>query len=195
MNATIANVPREDLSPQLKTAWDEVYRLTGQAAFIEKGAHAPELIDFTMTDFYQKIFYGGRVPVKLKHLARLRMSLGHGCRSCNLGNTIGARDAGYTEAELEAIEGDRSIFTEAEADVLELADQFLMTNIRGHLEPDLYSRLRRHFDDAQILELGTVMSYLGGLAKMLFVFDMAEKEETCPFRPAAPESRRAAAHA
>jgi alkylhydroperoxidase family enzyme len=195
MNATIASIPREDLSPELQAAWDEVHRLTGQAAFIEKGAHAPELIDFTLRDFYEKIFYGGRVPVKLKHLARLRMSLGHGCRSCNLGNTIGAREAGYTESELAAIEGDRSIFTETEADVLELADQFLMTNIRGHLEPELYARLRRHFDDAQILELGTVMSYLGGLAKMLFVFDMAEKEETCPFKPAAPESRRAAAHA
>jgi hypothetical protein len=32
------------------------------------------------------------------------------------------------------------------------------------------------------------MSYLGGLAKMLFVFDMAEKEETCPFKPAEPAS-------
>ena len=189
MSESIRSIRREELSPQLQGAWDEVYRLTGQAAFIEKGAHAPELIDFTLVDFYQKIFYGGRVPVKLKHLARLRMSLGHGCRSCNLGNTIGAREVGYSEAELQAIEGDRSIFTEAEADVLALADQFLMTNVRGHLEPELYARLRRHFDDAQILELGTVMSYLGGLAKMLFVFDMAEKEETCPFKPASAPTR------
>lgn len=185
MTDTIRSIPREELTPKLQEAWDFVHHLTGQAAFIEKGAHAPELLDFTMVDFYERIFYGGRVDVKLKHLARLRMSLGHGCRSCNLGNTVGAKEAGYSQAELEAIEGDRSIFSEVERDVLELADQFLMTNAQGHLEPELYGRLRRHFDDAQILELGTVMSYLGGLAKMLFVFDMAEKEETCPFRPMA----------
>ena len=35
----------------------------------------------------------------------------------------------------------------------------------------------------KILELGTVMTFLGGLAKLLFVFDLAEKEETCPFKP------------
>lgn len=192
MSDSIRSIPREELPPALQSAWDEVYRLTGQAAFIEKGAHAPELIDFAMVDFYQKIFYAGRVPVKLKHLARLRMSLGHGCRSCNLGNTVGAREAGYSEAELHAIEGDRSIFTDVERTVLELADQFLMTNPQGHLEPALYAKLRRHFDDAQILELGTVMSYLGGLAKMLFVFDMAEKEETCPFKPAAAPVKLAA---
>ncbi|WP_156678281.1 carboxymuconolactone decarboxylase family protein [Sphingomonas profundi] len=193
MSETIRSVPREELTPALQESWDFVYRLTGQAAFIEKGAHAPELLDFTMTDFYGKIFYGGRVDEKLKHLARLRMSLGHGCRSCNLGNTQGASEAGYSEAELHAIEGDRSIFSAAEQAVLELADQFLMTNVHGHLEPDLYARLRAHFDDAQILELGTVMSYLGGLAKMLFVFDMAEKEETCPFVPRAKADESAMA--
>lgn len=181
----IKSLNREELSPNLQESWDFVHELTGQAGFIEKGAHAPELLDFTMIDFYEKIFYRGRVDVKLKHLARLRMSLGHGCRSCNLGNTIGAKEVGYSEEELNAIEGDRSIFSDSERAVLALADQFLMTNIQGHLDPDLYEDLRLHFDDAQILELGTVMSYLGGLAKMLFVFDMAEKEDTCPFRPAA----------
>ncbi|MFZ5704852.1 MAG: carboxymuconolactone decarboxylase family protein [Pseudomonadota bacterium] len=185
MADTIKSFRRDELSSKLQQDWDFVYKLTGQAGFIEKGAHAPELLDFTMVDFYEKIFYGGRVDVKLKHLARLRMSLGHGCRSCNLGNSIGAREVGYSEEQLNAIEGDRSIFSDVEIAVLELADEFLMTNIQGHLEPELYAKLHKHFDDAQILELGTVMSYLGGLAKMLFVFDMAEKEETCPFRPAA----------
>jgi len=179
----ISSIPREALSPQLQEMWDFVNELTGQARYVEKGAHAPELIDFAMNDFYKKIFFAGRVDTQIKELARLRMSLGHGCRSCNLANTTTTRAAGYSQAQIEAIEGDRSLFDAREQAVLELADQFLLTNQRGHLEPDLYARLRVHFDDAQILELGTVMSYLGGLAKMLFVFDMAEKEETCPFRP------------
>jgi len=184
MSETIPAVARADLPADLQASWDWVQDLTGQAGFIEKGAHAPELIDFTLNDFYQKIFYAGRVETKYKELARLRMSLGHGCRSCNLGNTQGTLAAGYTMDQIEAIEGDRSVFSEAEQAVLALADEFLMTNLKGHLDPDLYARLRAHFDDAQILELGTVMSYLGGLAKLLFVFDMAEKEDYCPFRPA-----------
>lgn len=189
---SIRRVPREELPEELKPTWDWLQDLTGQAGFIEGFAHAPELMRFTMVDFYERIFDGGRVPVKLKQLARLRMSLGHGCRSCNLGNSAGAKDAGYTQAQIEAIEGDRSVFTEAEQAVLALADEFLMTNIQGHLSPELYARLKQHFDDAEILELGTVMSYLGGLAKLLFVFDLAEKEEYCIFRPGANPLAQAA---
>ena len=179
----IRRYAREELPENLQGTWDWLQALTGQAAYVEAFAGAPELLDFSMKDFYGNIFFNGRVDVRYKHLARLRMSLGHGCRSCNLGNTEGAKEAGYTIAQLEAIEGDRSVFTDAERAVLALADQMLMTNIEGHLEPDLYADLKRHFDDAQILELGTVMTYLGGLAKLLFVFDLAEKEETCIFRP------------
>jgi hypothetical protein len=41
------------------------------------------------------------------------------------------REAGYSAAQLEAIEGDRSVFTDAERAVLKLADEMLMTNVRS----------------------------------------------------------------
>lgn len=185
MTETIKRYSRDELNPKMQETWDWLYKLTGQAAYIEAVAVAPELLDFTMVDFYEKIFYKGRVDPRYKHLARLRMSLGHGCRSCNLGNTEGAKEAGFSVEQLNAIEGDRSVFDDAEQAVLALADQLLLTNVQGHLEPELYKKLRVHFDDAQILELGTVMSFLGGLAKFLFVFDLAEKEEYCIFKPGA----------
>lgn len=189
MENGIKRYSRDELEPKLQETWDWLYKLTGQAAYVEAVAGAPELLDFTMNDFYDKIFYNGRVPERYKQLARLRMSLGHGCRSCNLGNTEGAKEAGYNIEQLEAIEGDRSIFDDGERAVLELADEMLLTNTQGHLEPELYKKLRQHFDDAQILELGTVMSFLGGLAKFLFVFDLAEKEDYCPFKRPEPVKR------
>jgi AhpD family alkylhydroperoxidase len=185
MSETIKRYNRDELTPELQQTWDWLYKLTGQAAYVEAFAAAPELLDFTMVDFYEKIFFKGRVDPRYKQLARLRMSLGHGCRSCNLGNTEGAKEAGFSVQQLNSIEGDRSVFDAAEQAVLELADQLLLTNVQGHLEPELYKKLRVHFDDTQILELGTVMSFLSGLAKFLFVFDLAEKEEHCVFRPAA----------
>ena len=87
MSDGIKRYSRDELSDELKPTWDWLQRLTGQAAYVEAFAGAPELLDFTMKDFYQDIFDKGRVEVRYKHLARLRMSLGHGCRSCNLGNT------------------------------------------------------------------------------------------------------------
>ena len=182
---TLKRYKREDMTPQLQGMYDMVQTLTGQAGFVEGLAGAPELIDFTMVDFYDKIFYNGRVDTRYKELARLRMSLGHGCRSCNLGNTQGALEAGFSSEQLHNIEGDRSLFDGAERAVLALADEMLMTNQQGHMSPELYRELRQHFDDNAILELGTVMSFLGGLAKFLFVFDLAEKEDYCVFKPAA----------
>jgi alkylhydroperoxidase family enzyme len=148
-------------------------------------ASAPELLNFAMVEFYQKIFFAGRVAERYKQLLRLRLSLAHGCRSCNLQNSAGVKAAGFDDGHIAAIEEDRSIFSDAERDVLEFADQLVLTNSSGRLDRPLYDRLRRHFDDAEICELAVVGGFIGGMAKMAFVLDVVEKEDTCPFVPRA----------
>jgi alkylhydroperoxidase family enzyme len=182
---SLKRIPRDELDPGWQQAWDMLNGLTGEPAFIEAMANAPELLKFAMVDFYQTIFFGGRVEQKYKQLLRLRLSLAHGCRSCNLQNTAGMREIGYGDADIAAIEGDRSRFDDAERAVLEFADQMLLTNPCGRLDDDLYACLRAHFDDAQICELGVVAGFIGGMAKMAFVLDLVEKEATCPFAPEA----------
>lgn len=176
-------IPREKLDPQWQGAWDMLNGLTGEPTFIEAMANAPELLNFAMVEFYQKIFFGGRVEQKYKQLLRLRLSLAHGCRSCNLQNRTGTREAGYSDAQIENIEGDRSLFEEAERAVLEFGDEMVLTNPGGRLDEDLYRRLRAHFDDPQICELGVVAGFIGGMAKMAFVLDLVEREPMCPFAP------------
>lgn len=180
-NTPIKRIPRDELDPEWQPAWDMLNGLTGEPTFIEAVANAPELLRFAMVEFYQKIFFGGRVEQKYKQLVRLRLSLAHGCRSCNLQNRVGMREIGYSDAQIAAIEGDRSVFTEAERAVLDFADQMILTNPAGQLGPTLHARLARTFDDAQICELGVVAGFIGGMAKMAFVLDLVEKEATCPF--------------
>jgi alkylhydroperoxidase family enzyme len=183
-DTSLRRIPRDRLDPQWQGAWDMLNGLTGEPAFIEAMANAPELLNFAMVEFYGKIFFGGRVEQKYKQLLRLRLSLAHGCRSCNLQNRVGMREAGYGDAQIAAIEGERAGFTEAEQAVLEFADEMILTNAGGRLDEPLYRRLRSHFDDAQICELGVVAGFIGGMAKMAFVLDLVEKEATCPFVPA-----------
>lgn len=181
----LTRVPRERMDGLAAMAWDRLNALTGEPAFVEAFALAPELLDFAMVAFYQRLFFEGRVPERYKQLARLRLSLAHGCRTCNLQNVPGARAAGFTDAQVAAIEGDRSAFDAAERAVLDLADRMVLTNTEGRLDADLHARLKAHFDDAQILELAMVMGVIGGLAKMSFVLDLVEREASCPFTPAA----------
>ena len=182
-NTALLRTSRDQLSPEAGAAWDMLNGLTGEPAFIEAMASAPELLDFVMNQFYGAIFFGGRVEERFKQLLRLRLSLAHGCRSCNLQNVVGTRAAGYSEEAIASIEGDRARFSEAEHAVLDFADQMVMTNGEGRLSADLHARLSRHFDAAQICELAVVAGFIGGMAKMAFVLDLVEKEAVCPLSP------------
>lgn len=177
---------RDDLPERFRPAWDTLNALTGEPTFIEVFASAPELVDFVMNEFYVKLFFGGRVAQRYKQLARLRLSLVHGCRTCNRQNVPGALAAGISQAQVDAMaEGrhDGGEFTEAERAVLDYADQMVLTNMNGDVDAELFARLRRHFSEAEILELGVVMAVIGGMAKLSFLLGLVEKEAYCPFVP------------
>ena len=57
-----------------------------------------------------------------------------------------------------------------------------MIDTGGRIDDVSFAMLSEYFDDAQIIELGMVGAVLSGMAKFLFVFDLVEKEEDCPFQ-------------
>jgi hypothetical protein len=99
-----------------------------------------------MVQFYQKIFFDGRVGEKHKQLARLRLSMNHGCRTCNMQNLVGVANIGYSQEHIDAMwRQDYSGFSEDEQAVMELADEIALNNDHGKLTPELYGKLKRHF--------------------------------------------------
>ena len=60
------------------------------------------------------------------------------------------------------------------------------------MTPALFDALRAHFSEAQILELGTAMAVISGMAKLSFVLDLVERESYCPFAAAATSAVAAA---
>lgn len=185
-------VAPDRLAPPLKAAFDRAVALRGDGTFVQAAALAPEMFDW-YAEFYRRVFYGGRVPVRIKEIVRLRLSTAHGCAFCNRGNRLDAATAGLTEAQIAAIEWpDDPAWSPAERAALRLAEQMMLTNPRGFLSPELYAEAHPHFDDAQLFELGMTMAVLTGMAKFLFVYDLVEKEDYCEFgaaRPAAPAAR------
>lgn len=179
--------PREALSPNIAPAWDMLNRLTGEPTFIEVFAQAPDVLNLVMNEFYVKIFFGGDVPQRYKQLARLRLSLVHGCLTCNKQNVPGAMEAGFSQAQVDALVADHcsaDLFTEADLAVIDYTDQMVLTNMNGEMSEELFQRLRHYFTEAQILELGVVMAIIGGMAKLSFLLNVVEKESYCPFTPA-----------
>jgi alkylhydroperoxidase family enzyme len=161
-------------------------KLTGEPTFIEVFAQAPQLLNLVMNEFYVKVFFGGEVPQRYKQLARLRLSLVHGCRTCNKQNVPGAIEAGFSAAQIDALVANQvstPLFSDADLAVIEYTDQMVLTNMHGEISPQLFKTLRAHFSEAQILELGVVMAIIGGMAKLSFLLDVVEKETWCPFTP------------
>ena len=181
-NTPLQRIPRENLSGTAQAAWDHLNKLTNEPTFVEVFANDPDMLDFIMNQFYAKIFFAGKVEQKYKQLARLRLSLIHGCRTCNKQNVPGSLEAGVSQAQVDQIDNaDNGPFTDAEKAVIKFAEQMALTNHEGKLDDALYADLHAHFSDAQICELGTVMAVIGGFAKLAFVMDLVEREDYCPF--------------
>ena len=154
----------------------------GDATFYEIGANAPHMLEWYFKSFYEGVFYGGRVEVRIKELLRYRLSMTHGCAFCNKGNVEAARRAGVSDAQLEVIMNEENdAFSAKERAVLRLAAEMALPNMEGQLTPALYADLSAHFDDGEIFELGMVAAVLAGIAKFLFVYDLVEREAHCPF--------------
>ena len=133
------------------------------------------------------MFFGGKVDQRYKQLVRLKLSLLHGCRTCNKQNVPGALAAG-TDAGADRCDGElraRARSPDAEKAVIAYADEVALTNTEGRMTPQLFKRLRAHFSEADILELGVTMAIISGMAKLSFVLDVVEKESYCPFAPSA----------
>jgi alkylhydroperoxidase family enzyme len=178
----LRRIPRDELPATFQQAWDTLNRLTGQPAFVEVFGSAPELLEFVMNEFYAKIFFGGRVDNRHKQLARLYLSLKHGCRTCNRQNVPGSLEAGISQAQIDAmLDFENGPFTAAEKAVLAYTEQMVLQNHEGELTPELHARLAEHFTDAEICELGVVMAVIGGMAKLSFVLNVVDREPYCEF--------------
>jgi alkylhydroperoxidase family enzyme len=185
-DALFTRTDRDHMAKPWQPAWDMLNKLTGDATFVEVFAQAPDLLEFVMQQFYAKVFFGGQVEQRFKQLARLKLSLIHGCRTCNKQNVPGALEAGFTQTQIDALsEGDAGPFAPAERAVIEYAEQIALSNMDGRMTPALFDALRAHFSEAQILELGTAMAVISGMAKLSFVLDLVERESYCPFAAAA----------
>jgi AhpD family alkylhydroperoxidase len=178
----LRRVPRDTLPADLQAAWDQAKEITGDATFIEVSGNNPDLFRWYVDGFYGQVFHGGRLDAQVLELVRLRLANLHGCAFCNKGDRAQALAAGVTPAQIEALpDYETGPFSDAERAALALADVMALTSPRGQLSPALYQRLRRHFSDGELYELGMVMAVLCGMAKFLFAFDLVEKEDYCPF--------------
>lgn len=86
-------------------------------------------------------------------------------------NSAVGRKAGLSDAQLLAVRGDDlSDFNELEGLVIELADA--MVTAPANVSDELYGRLRDHFSEEQLLELGAHVAFENFRARLNRVFEV-----------------------
>lgn len=123
-------------------------------------AHAPKLLGGILK-LEQATAKADRVDEHLKILAQLKASTIIGCEYCiDLGSQI-ARRSGMSDDKLLALPRYREsvMFTDLEMLVLDYAAAVTRTPVE--VSDELFAQLREHFDNAQLVELTSVIALEG----------------------------------
>ncbi len=135
-------------------------------------AHHPRLL-LGYGIFEQATAGAELVPERLKLLAELRAAMAAGCEWClDYGSSIAAA-AGISEEELRALPGyaDSDRFGELEKLVLDYATAISRTPVQ--VSDELFARLAEHFDEAQLVELTSVIALENFRARFNWAFGLA----------------------
>jgi len=95
-------------------------------------------------------------------------------------NSAVGRKAGLTDEKLLAVTGldltdnDPSVFTDVERLLIELADALVQAP--ANVSDDLYTRLREHFSEEQLQELGAQIAFENFRSRLNRLFDVGSDE-------------------
>jgi len=106
----------------------------------------------------------GNVDHRLKEIVRILLARFAGDRYFAALRSHKARDMGLTEERIEAGCGDyedAALFTEAEKCALRYADQMYLDSSK--VDAAFYGELKKHFSEAQIMELGAFIAFHYGV--------------------------------
>lgn len=170
----IAELPIEDWNPELRTMVDpdsvSPLQLKG-AAILARAPHMA-LANFA---FMGQAMKGRMLPPRLLELVRLRIAFHNQCRSCMAMRYRSAVEDGLTEDLVCSLEepGEAPDLSEREKAALDYADLF--SNDHLAIDDDTIGRLRKHFSESEIVELGLFTGYYLGIGRFLASLDIVEE--------------------
>ncbi len=113
-----------------------------------------------------------KVPEQLKNLAETKVALVVGCEFCiDIGSHISS-ESGISDEQLLALPRHReaTCFSELEKLVLDYAEA--MTQTPAAVGDDLFAALQEHFDEAQLVELTTMIAWENWRARFNWAFGL-----------------------
>jgi AhpD family alkylhydroperoxidase len=142
-------------------------------------------IGLAWVEFWGKVLYGGVLPHKLKEMCRIHISMAHQCGYCSTVRSIPAQEQGLTEDLVRELRSWRTSgrFSAREKAALEYAELFKSGD--HAIDSDaVYDKLKQHFSDEEIIELGMLCAQTDGVGKLAKSMNIVSWDEACAINPA-----------
>ena len=133
---------------------------------------------------WNELLNGGILPVPLKEMCRVLISMKHGCGYCSTVRSRIAQENGLTEEKLMATMDfeSSSLFDERERAALRFASLFKASD--DAIDNDeVYVELKKHFSEEEIIELALLCAETDGVGKFARSLRMRTWDEACSLQP------------
>lgn len=136
-------------------------------------AHRPEIAK-AFGEYKDALIRERLLPARLLELVRLRVAFHNQCRTCMAARHSDGVEDGVTEALVCSLERPEEApdLTDAERAALHFADLFATDHLG--VSDDTFARLRRHFSEAEIIELLFNAALFVGYGRMTAVLHVVE---------------------
>ena len=156
-------VTDEDATPEQANFFKHCTLMLGRVAnALRVAAHSPKiaqpLLGFMIPTLREEVT--GNLSIRIKALAILKTSMLNGCAYCIGHNTQLGRAIGYSDEQIGALGGDyqnSDQFTGDEKAAIAWAECLTLRTYREN--PQVMQELKRHFNEAQIVELTMVSGF------------------------------------
>jgi AhpD family alkylhydroperoxidase len=176
MNARIDLPPMEALTGPVGELAKNWKAMGSDTTFLRMLNHRGDLIP-AFFDFYVRLRNDGLLPAKLKELVRLRIARLNTCRYCLGSLSPQAEKQGVTDTHIAELEHrPPGLFTDQEIAAFDLAEAIWINAAEAGRDTALRERMRKHFTDAQLLELMWAIGMYIALGRMIVFFGI-EREE------------------
>ncbi|MFV2034656.1 MAG: carboxymuconolactone decarboxylase family protein [Halocynthiibacter sp.] len=156
-------VTDDEASPEQAALFEGCTKMLGRVAnALRVASHSPKiaqaLLGFMIPALREEVT--GALSIKIKALAILKTSMLNGCAYCIGHNSSLGRAVGFSDEQIEAIEGDYNsseLFTAAEKAAIAWAE--CLTLKTYHQKPQVMEELKNHFSNEQIVEITMVSGF------------------------------------
>ena len=162
MTSRVAPIPDEELPPELAADFDIILNSNGYIPFSYKVlAHRPNILKALMDLSKAVIRDEGTVDRGFRFLIAYVSSRTRGCQYCQAHNIKSANRWGISEDKLSEVWAyeTSSLFSAAERAALGFSQA--AANVPNKVDDGLFSELKQHWTDAQIVEITAVVSLFG----------------------------------